>query len=206
MRKRRTAILISCLTAIGLGLLLLDLWLGLRNYRYSRLIEEYECGYLLEQPCRADFDGDGRLTQIEVKRRHDAPVEAPPRFSGIEPEVVLNVFSQDNTSRTHVGVRNESGRARLIIYDATRWPGERTLVNSVYAWNGKSLVEIAPAMTDQEILSAMAARDDAGTLSEWVIYYLLAWPGRFVYASLFVVAALVYRKYRRAERLIPVSA
>jgi len=169
------------------------------------MIEEYECGYLPEQPCRADFDGDGRLTHIEVKRRY-APVEIPPPFSGSESKVVLNVFSQDNTSRTHVGVRNESGRARLIIYDATRWSGERTLVNAVYAWNGKSLSEVAPARTDQEILSAMAARDDAGTFPEWVLYYLLAWLGRLVYASLFVTAALVYRRYRRAEKLMPVGA
>jgi hypothetical protein len=206
MRKRRTAILISCLTAIGLALLLVDLCRGLRNYRYSQLIEKYECGYLQEQPCRADFDGDARLTHIDVKRRHDAPVEVPPRFSGNEPEVVLNVFSLDNTSRTHVGVRNESGLARLIIYDATRWPGSRTLIDKVYAWNGNGLSEIAPARTDEEILSAMAARDDAGTFPEWVIYYLLAWPGRLVYASLFVAAALVYRRYRRDERLVPVSA
>jgi hypothetical protein len=80
------------------------------------------------------------------------------------------------------------------------------LVNTVYAWDGKSLSEIAPARTDEEILSAMAARDDAGTFPEWVIYRVLAWPVRLVYASLFVAAALVYRKYRRAESLIPVSA
>lgn len=104
-----------------------------------------------------------------------------------------------------MGVRNESGRARLIIYDATGWPEQRTMVNTVYAWNGTSLSEIVPAKADKEILSAMAARDDAGTFAEWVIYYLLAWPGRLVYASLFVAAALVYRKYRRAERLIAVS-
>ena len=206
MRKRPTSILIFSLISIGLGLLLSDLWLGLRNSRYSRLIEEYECGYLPERPCSGDFDGDSQLTHIEVKPRRDAPVEVPPPFSGIESEVVLNVFSQDNTSRTHVGVRNESGRARLIIYDATRWPGERTLVNSVYAWNGNSLAEIAPTVADQEILSAMAARDDAGTFPEWIIYRLLAWPGRLLYASLFVAAALVYRKYRQAEKLIPVSA
>jgi hypothetical protein len=206
MRKRPTTILIFSLTLIGLGLLLSDLWLGLRNSRYSQLIEEYECGYLPERACKGDFDGDGRLTNIEVKHRHDAPVEVPPPFLGSEPEVVLNVFSQDNTSRTHVGVRNESGRARLIVYDATRWPQQRTLVNTVYAWNGKSMSEIAPARTDEEILSAMAARDDAGTFPEWVIYRVLAWPGRLVYASLFVGAALVYRKYRRAESLISVSS
>lgn len=193
--------LILFLVLIGLGLFVCDLWLGLRNARYSRLIEEYECGYLPERPCRGDFDGDGQLTHIKVNHRY-APVEVPPQFAGTEPEVVLNVFSQDNTSRTHVGVRKDSGRDRLIIYDATRWFGVPII--KVYAWDGKSLAETAPAKTDEAILSAMEARDDAGTFHEWVIYYLLAWPGRLVYASLFVAAALVYRKYRHAERLIPV--
>jgi hypothetical protein len=205
MGKQPTTVLILLLILIGLGLLLSDLWLGLRNSRHSRLIEDYECGYFPAQPCRADFDGDGVITHIEVKRRYDAPVEVPPRFSGSEPEVVLNVFSQDNTSRTHVGVRSESGRARLIVYDATRWNQERTVVNSVYAWNGKGLSEIAPASTDKEIFSAMAARDDAGTFPDWVIYYLLAWPGRLVYVSLFLAAALRYRKYRRAHSLTPLT-
>jgi hypothetical protein len=100
-----------------------------------------------------------------------------------------------------VGVRNESGRARLIIYDATRWPGQRTLVNAVYAWDGNKLSETTPAEADKEILSAMAARDDAGTFPEWVIYYVLAWPGRLVYASLFVAAAFFYRKYGRPEKI-----
>lgn len=152
-----------------------------------------------ERPCSGDFDGDGRLTHIDVKLHNDAPAEVPPPFSGSEGNVVLNAFSQDNTSRTHVGVRNDLGLARLIIYDATRWPGSRILINKVYAWNGRSLSEIAPARTDEEILAAMAARDDAGTFPKWVVYYLLAWPGRLVYASLFAVAAHVYRKHRRAE-------
>ncbi len=199
MRKRLTTILIFSLTLTGLGLLLSDLWLGLRNSRYGQLIEEYECGYLPERPCRGDFDGDGLVTHIEVKSRYDTPVEVPPAFSGSEPKAVLNVFSQDNSSRTHVGVRNESGRARLIIYDATRWPGPSSEIRKVYAWNGKSLDEIAPTRTDEEILSAMAARDDAGTFPDWVIYRVLAWPGRLLYAALFGTAALVYRKARRAE-------
>jgi len=80
------------------------------------------------------------------------------------------------------------------------------LVNTVYAWNGTGLSEIAPAKIDEEILSAMAARDDAGTFPQWVLYYLVAWPGRLVYASLLVAAALAYRKYRRTERIALVSA
>jgi sensor domain CHASE-containing protein len=132
-------------------------------------------------------------------------VEVPPSFVGSEPEVVFNSYSIDNTSRTHVAVRDGSGHARLIIYDGTRWPAQKIAVNAVYAWNGNRLSEIAPAEADKEILAAMAARDDAGTFPQWVIYYLLAWPGRLVYVSIFVAAALVYRKQRRAERITPIG-
>jgi hypothetical protein len=60
------------------------------------------------------------------------------------------------------------------------------------------LSEVAPAEIDKEILSAMAARDDAGTFNKWVVYYLLAWPVRVVYLLLLLVAVLSYRKNLRA--------
>ena len=123
MRNKGAIILIFCLSALGLSLFLTDFWLGLRNSRYNWLIEEYECGYLPEHPCKGDFDGDGRLTHIELRRHHDALVELPPQFAGNKEEGVLNIFSLDNTLRTHVGVRSESGRARLIIYDGSRVAG-----------------------------------------------------------------------------------
>ncbi len=205
MRNNATIILTVCFTALGLGLFLSDLLLALRNSRDTQLIQKYECGYLPQNPCKADFDGDGRLTHIEVNLRYDR-VELPPHFVGNEDEVVLNAFSQDNSSRTHVAVRNESDHARLMIYDGTRWPGEKIAVNAVYAWNGSKLVETAPADTDKEILLAMAARDDAGTFPQWILYYLVAWPSRLVYVSLFVVAAILYRKYRRVEGMTPLRA
>jgi hypothetical protein len=205
MRNKAAIILIFCLATLGLSLLLSDVWLALRNSQYTELIQEFECGYPSEPSCKADFDGDGRLTQIVVRRRQDASVELPPRFAGNEQDVVLNGFSQDNTSRTHVAVRNASNGARLIIYDGTRWPGQTISVNAVYAWDGNKLSETTPAEADKEILSAMAARDDGGTFPQWVMYYLLAWPARLVYVSLFVVAALVYHRFRRTERMKPIS-
>ena len=157
------------------------------------------------QPCKADFDGDGRLTHIEVKRHHDAPVELPPQFVGNEEKAVLKVFSLDNTLRTHVAVRNEMGHARLIVYDGSMGPSNRTVVNAVYAWDGRKLSETAAAPADKEILSAMAARDDAGTFNQWVLYYLVKWPLRLVYVSLFVVAALLYRRHSRVETMTATS-
>jgi hypothetical protein len=200
MRNKSATILVFSLTALALGLLVSDVWLAMREARYSQLRKEYECGYGSKDLCKADFDGDGLLTHIDVRRHYDRPVELPPTFVGSEQEVVLNVWSIDNTWRTHVAVRNESGHSRLIIYDGTRWPGHETAVNAVYAWNGKRLSEVAPGAADKEILSAMAADDDAGTLHQWVTYHLLAWPGRLVYVLLFVVAALIYRKNRLTGR------
>ena len=206
MKNKGAVILIFCVTALGLGLLLGDLWLALRDSRYSSLIEEFECGYYREtRPCKADFDGDGRLTHIEVKRHHDAPVELPPQFVGNEEKAVLNVFSLDNTLRTHVAVRNDLGQARLIVYDGSMGPGKKIVVNAVYAWDGHKLSEAAPMKADQEILSAMAARDDAGTFNQWVLYYLVKWPLRLVYVSLFVVAALLYRRHSRVETMTATS-
>ena len=199
-------ILIFCLTALGLGLFIGDLWLALRDSRYNTLLQEFECGYYGEtQPCKADFDGDGRLTHIEVKRHHDAPVELPPQFVGNEEQAVLKVFSLDNTLRTHVAVRNEMGRARLIVYDASMGPINRKVVNAVYAWDGHKLSETAAAPADKEILSAMAAREDAGTFNQWVLYYLVKWPLRLVYVSLFVVAALLYRRHSGVETMTATS-
>lgn len=198
---------IVCLAVFGLALMLTDLVLAWLSFRDDQLIAAYECGYLPEQPCQADFDGDGRLTQIDVRRRHDAPVELPPSFQGTEPQVVLNVYSIDNTSRTHVGLRNEAGRARLIIYNGVKSPGQNA-VNVVFAWNGNNLSEVAPAEIDKEILSAMAARDDAGTFNKWVVYYVLAWPVRVVYVLLLLAAVLSYRKnvWAGARILIRVTA
>jgi len=194
-------IAVFCLIACGVALLLGDLMLGLRNSRYNQLIGEYECGYLSDHPCEADFDGDGRFTHIEVNRRSDAAVELPPRFNGAEPNVVLNTFSLDNTARTHVGVRKESNGDRLIVYDGTRSPGRVTPINVVYAWNDNHLTETVPTELDEEILSAMATHDDAGTFDHWVAYNLLIWPCRLVYSSLFIGSALLYRKVLRVQGL-----
>ena len=100
-----------------------------------------------------------------------------------------------------MAVRNEVGHARLIVYDGSTAPGKKTVVNAVYAWDGRKLSEAAAAPADQEILSAMAARDDSGTFNQWVLYYLAKWPVRLVYVSLFVVAALVYRRHSRVETM-----
>jgi hypothetical protein len=200
-------ILIALIAPVSLALLLTDLWLAKRDYRYSQLIQKYECGYLPEQSCQADFDGDGHGTHIEINARAYAPIELPPRFVGNRQELMrLNIFSQDNTSRTHLAVRPEAHPARLLIYDGASRFDQKLTLNLVYAWNGEELVESTPDATDRQILSAMAARDDTGTLNQWVIYWLLRWPVRIGYALLFILIWVLYRSGGRAKTLVRVAS
>jgi hypothetical protein len=183
----------------ALTLLLADVWLAAKHIRHDRLLAAYECGYLDQPPCVADFDGDGRPTSIQVSCHTDAPAELPPVSVGHGREPArLNGFCQDNTFRTHLAVRGEAGAARLLIYDGSRRP-----VRAVYAWGGEKLSEVAAAGIDEEILSAMAARDDTGDFHRWVIYRMLAWPMRIVYVPSIIFVVLLYRGHRRAARKLP---
>jgi len=185
-----------CLGALALVLFLTDARLAVRDYQYSQLIEEFECGYPSERACRADFDGDGQFTEIRVRYRYDTPVELPPRFRGTEARVVLNAFLMDNTLRTHIAIGRESNRDRLIVYEGVPWPDRNWAINAVYEHNGNGLVETSPTAADEEILTAMAMRDDTGSLRQWMIYWVMAWPLRIIYIVLFVGATLGYSQYR----------
>ena len=189
-------IAIVCLGALALVLFLTDARLAVRNYQYSQLIEEFECGYPSEHVCRADFDGDGQFTEIRVRYRYDTPVELPPRFRGTEARVVLNAFLMDNTLRTHIAIGRESNRDRLIVYEGVPWPDRNWAINAVYEHNGNGLVETSPTAADEEILTAMATRDDTGSLRQWMIYWVMAWPLRIIYIVLFVGTTHGYSQYR----------
>jgi len=189
-------IAIVCLGALALVLFLTDARLAVRDYQYSQLIEEFECGYPSERACRADFDGDGQFTEIRVRYRYDTPVELPPRFRGTEARVVLNAFLMDNILRTHIAIGRESNRDRLIVYEGVPWPDRNWAINAVYEHNGNGLVETSPTAADEEILTAMATRDDTGSLRQWMIYWVMAWPLRIIYIVLFVGATHGYSQYR----------
>jgi hypothetical protein len=195
--------LIALIGTAAVALLLTDLLLGERDYRYSKLVQRYECGYSQQQSCAADFDGDSHETQVEINARANAPLELPPRFVGSRQELLrLNIFSQDNSSRTHLAVRTETHPARLLIYDGASRFDQKLILNLVYTWNGVELVESTPDATDRQILAAMAAHDDTGTLNQWVFYWLLKWPVRIAYVLLFFVTWVLYRRGRRAKTLV----
>lgn len=185
-----------CLGTLALVLFLIDARLAVRDYQNSQLIEEHECGYPSERVCRADFDGDGQFTEIRVRYHYDTPVALPPRFKGNEDRVVLNAFLMDNTLRTHIAIGRESDRDRLIVYEGVPWPDRKGVLNAVYEHNGSALVQTSPTAADAEILTAMATRDDTGSLNRWVVYGVIAWPLRIIYIALFVGAALGGGQYR----------
>jgi hypothetical protein len=185
-----------CLGVLALILFLIDGRLAVRDYQNNQLIEAYECGYPSERVCRADFDGDGQFTEIRVRYRYDTPIELPPRFTDTEDRVVLNAFLMDNTLRTHIAIGRESNRDRLVVYEGVPRPDRKGALNAVYEHNGKGLVETSPTAADEEILTAMATRDDTGSLNKWVVYWLSAWPLRIIYIALFLAAILGYSQYR----------
>lgn len=146
--------------------MLITYWLSAKDRSYDEILRLYECQ---DNICNADFDGDGMLGQLIVE-------EAPPSSydswlvvidSGRE-LLRLPHRRVDNTLRTHVAVRYETGNARLIVYDHIR--GQNPPLNAVFAWNGRDMAQIFPSESDDEILTAMAARDDTGSQSYWAFY------------------------------------
>ena len=103
-------------------------------------------------------------------------------------------------------MRTEAHPARLLIYDGASRFDQKLIVNLVYAWNGEELVVSTPDAADRQILAAMAARDDTGTLNQWVIYWLFRWPVRIAYGLLFFVIWVLYRRGRRAKTLLPMAS
>jgi hypothetical protein len=200
VRSTSSTILLALVSACALTIFVTDVWLTLRDSRYSRLIEDYECGYY-GKPCEPDLNGDGQKGRIEIKYRGDALAQLPPELTDEKQELIqLNAFSLDNTLRTHVALRSEAGKARILIWEGTQTQRQpRTPVAVVYAFEGARLSEVQASAIDRAIFTAMAARDDSGTWFRWAIFRALIWPVRLVYILLLIAAAILYYKRRRAE-------
>jgi hypothetical protein len=178
----------------------------MKDARYDHLFDMYECGYYAQKPCEGDFNGDGRTGHILIDGHLNTPTELPPEVVDDRQDVFrLKVFSLDNTLRTHMAVREDTGGARLLVWEGVRTESGRriTPVSLVYAWRDGKLSEVEAVAVDREILSAMRARDDAGTWMEWVIYRMLKWPSRVIYGLLIIAAAMLYRRHRRAAMPLP---
>jgi hypothetical protein len=115
----------------------------------------------------------------------------------------LPFWYADGTLRSHAAIRNEAGKSRLLIF----WGAMREPRNgkSVYSWDGEKIVETAPTVADQEVLSAMEARDDSGGLPGSVALRLIRDVASIVYYVL-LVGATVFILIRRQKRSSPTKS
>ncbi len=177
MGSRRSTILLAALLLI-VSPLLAHRWFVTRDSYYDEVASMYECE---RDVCEADFDGDGILGRLE--RRTNIPATPSKRLLVVIDNgrelLRLPYRYIDGTLRTHVAIRNESGRARLLIFDGVERAG--IPVRAVFAWDGQSMAQLTPSDDDHEILSAMSARDDAGTWSDWALYRAFSLPLLFGY-------------------------
>ena len=164
-------------------------WVSAKYNKYDELVRRYECSE--NRACSADFDGDGVAGQVIIEWRKDSFVAGDQWLiasDGGKELLRLPFWYVDNTLRTHVAVRNEDGKSRLLVFwGAMREPRNGT---SVYAWSGERIVETGPTAADQEVLSAMEARDDSGGFAEWVAFRLIRDAAVIVYYLLLVGSAI----------------
>jgi len=196
--------LFACAFLLALLPLFVDQAITRRGAHYDDLIGRYE-RFCLDKPCEVDFDGDGRPGLLSVER------QSPPR-AGYDSWLVasdggrellrLPHWYSDGTFRTHVAIWNNAAETHLVLYDGAHAPPDSAPpTETVFVWDGRQLVERQPSAFDREILSALAARDDAGTFNHWVMYDFMRLPALAVYYLLLVGAvwwlALRHRRHPR---------
>ena len=164
--------LILTLLLLAIAPLLVYRWVSTKDKKYGDLVRRYECSE--GRACVADFDGDGIAGEVVIKRRKDSSATDNQWLitsDGGKELLRLPFWYADNTLRSHAAVRNEGGRARLLIFwGAMREPNNRT---SVYTWSGEGVVETSIIAADREVLSAMESRDDSGGFAGWVAFRLI---------------------------------
>jgi hypothetical protein len=196
MRNRLPLTIIVVVTLLIGGPLSLDSWLSKKDAHYDEVVGRHECD---GDVCEADFNGDGTPGRLE---RSKASLTTQDRWliaidSGQE-LLRLPYKHIDGSLQTHAALRNESGKARLLIFDGTEGGAP---VQAVFEWDGQKMSQVTPSDADHQILSALAARDDAGTWTDWGIYRAFSLPLLLGYYSLLigiVIGVLLCHRFRSA--------
>src|SRR5205085_10586756 len=106
------------------GPLIIYLCLKARDTHFDEVVNKCECQ---SEVCEADFDGDGIPGRIQKRASDDTIVSS--RLLIVTDngrELLRTPYNYiDGTLRTHVAMREESGKARLLIFDGVRWAGVR---------------------------------------------------------------------------------
>lgn len=150
-----------------------------KDRRDEELFRRHDCGYYKQ--CEADFDRDGTAAQFKVEACESALGRCLYVSDGGREVLRLPFHTTDNTLRTHLAVHERGGTTRLLVFDGIAPHPPRRLA---FAWRDGTLVATAPDARDLEIIDAMAAYDDGGTMNErifrdiirvgrFVVYYLL---------------------------------
>lgn len=172
MKSRRRFLYILALLLVVAPLVIHQL-ISAEDTHFDELVNQYECH---GEKCEADFNGDGIAGYVE-QTMDDAAAPSNRLLVVVDNNQELLRLPYryiDGTSRTHVAIRNDSGKARLLIFDGT--DDTKGRVKTVYAWNGEKMTSASPRDIDNEILAAMAARDDAGSWNNWALYRAFALP------------------------------
>lgn len=177
--------------------LAIDHTISARLARYDVLTLQYECN---PPRCAADFDGDGISGILSIDSQAAPPAESYSAWqrwlvvvdSGNELLRIPFRYA-DGSLRTHAGIRPAEGGSRLIIFDHD---ADGTPVRQVFGWNGRNIVQVTPTHDDLQILSALAAHDDAGTAMQWALYRSVKIPALLLYCILLlsIGAYILFRK------------
>ena len=176
-------------------------WLSAQDRHCDEVLkgirDAQEC---VNEPCKVDFDGDAIPGLLYIDRASPAEYYDSWLVAVEKGHEILRLPHRrlDNTLRTHVGIRTEKGRIHLVVYDPMNLPGPA--ISAVFAWNGSRLVQINASRDDQEVLKAMAARDDAGAFTFWAAYRTLRLPALTVYYVIWgLYAWWIVRRERRKQ-------
>jgi hypothetical protein len=177
-------------TLLALGPVAIVVWLAGLDKHHEAVLHEYEC---VRNVCEVDFGG-GSSGTLSVDRAVAPASEYDSWWviadSGNE---LLRIPRRyiDNTLRTHVAVNSEFGRTRFVIYDHLN---KQKPVNTVYAYDGRRMVEVSASEKDRLILKAMDARDDAGSFGKWVLFRVVWKPALVGYYLLLVAVGWIVRR------------
>ena len=175
---------------------LLHVWFSRKDKSYDELIQRYECN---PGVCEADFNGDESPERVERVKRSSTSIEEVLVVKDGDREILSVPYEYvDGTLKTHVAIRRaEAGDATLLVFDGTRG-GEPQ--RNAFRWNGRQLVEVTPSPEDIRILTAMAARDNAGTWVIWGLYRAFLVPMLLAYYTVLVLAFSLIAGFRWLRR------
>lgn len=191
--RRRLGILTVMTVLLLLAPLVLAFWLSRIDRHYDEILGLYECDFA--RRCVADFNKDGALGHVAVTEgpQGESQKQSLAVVDGGHEILRLPYVYLDNTVRTHVGIRNSPDRVSLVVYQ----PGGREFAatEAVFAWSGEKMLQVPPSSADQELLTAMAAREESGTFNQWALFRLLKTPMMVLYYLLLL--SLIAFRYRR---------